>query len=83
MTTEQYIQIITAIVTIASVITAVTPSQTDNKVLDVIVKVLNALALNVYKNRNADLDILVGEFDMEDENAPGPAAGYENGRGEQ
>ena len=52
MTLENYIEIITAIVTIASVITAATPNQADNKIVDFLVKLLNVLAINFGKNKN-------------------------------
>lgn len=38
----------------ATAITALTPSKTDDKVLNWIIKILNVLAGNVGKNKNAD-----------------------------
>ena len=45
---------ITGVVTAATAITALTPSKSDDKVLNTILKVLNTLAGNVGKNKNAD-----------------------------
>jgi hypothetical protein len=45
---------ITGVVTAATAITALTPSKSDDKVLDKILKVLNLLAGNIGKNKNAD-----------------------------
>jgi len=45
---------ITGVVTAATAITALTPSKSDDKVLDMILKVLNLLAGNIGKNKNAD-----------------------------
>ena len=45
---------ITGVVTAATAITALTPSKSDDKVLNTILKVLNFLAGNVGKNKNAD-----------------------------
>jgi hypothetical protein len=42
------------VVTIATAITAMTPSRSDNKALNSILVVLNLLAGNVGKNKNAD-----------------------------
>ena len=42
------------IVTAATAITALTPTKTDDKVVNVILKVLNVLAGNVKKNKNED-----------------------------
>lgn len=50
----QWIQALMGIVTAANVITAMTPTKWDNQVLDGISKVLNALAMNFGKNKNAD-----------------------------
>lgn len=45
---------ITGVVTAATAITALTPSKSDDKVLNTILKVLNFLAGNFGKNKNAD-----------------------------
>lgn len=45
---------ITALVTAATAITALTPTKADDKFLSVLLRVLNVLAGNVGKNRNAD-----------------------------
>lgn len=46
--------IATAVLSIATVITALTKSTADNKVVDFLLKFLNVLAGNVGKNKNAD-----------------------------
>ena len=45
----ELIAIATATVTLASLISAITPNKTDNKVTSILAKVLNWLALNVGK----------------------------------
>ena len=45
---------ITALVTAATAVTALTPTKADDKVVAVALRVLNVLAGNVGKNRNAD-----------------------------
>ena len=45
---------ITTLVTAATALTALTPTQADDKVVAVALRVLNVLAGNVGKNRNAD-----------------------------
>jgi len=45
---------ITALVTAATAITALTPTKADDKFLSVLLRVLNVLAGNVGKNKNAD-----------------------------
>ena len=45
---------ITGLVTAATAITALTPSTADDKVLNMVLRVLNLLAGNVGKNKNAD-----------------------------
>jgi hypothetical protein len=47
---------ITAICTAATAITALTPTKTDDKWLNIVLDVLNMLAGNVGKNKNADAD---------------------------
>lgn len=49
-----WISAITALVTAATAITALTPTKSDDKFLSVLLRVLNVLAGNVGKNRNAD-----------------------------
>ncbi len=51
-----WITAITAVVTAATAITALTPTNVDNQILDAISKVLNFLAGNFGKNKNADAD---------------------------
>jgi len=45
---------ITTLCTAATAITALTPSRADDRVLDFVLRMLNALAGNVGRNRNAD-----------------------------
>lgn len=45
---------ITGVVTAATAITALTPSTVDDAILNKVLKVLNFLAGNVGRNRNAD-----------------------------
>ena len=40
----------------ATAITVLTPTKTDNKVLDYVLKALNFIAGNVLKNKNADAE---------------------------
>jgi len=49
-----WLHAITALVTAATAITALTPSTADDKVVAMILRVLNLLAGNVGKNKNAD-----------------------------
>lgn len=46
--------VITAIVFVANLITMMTPTKADDKVVDMLLTVMNFLALNVFKNKNAD-----------------------------
>ncbi|SLN31679.1 hypothetical protein [Oceanibacterium hippocampi] len=49
-----WIAALTATVTAATAITALTPSRSDDAVLDITLRFLNLLAGNVGHNRNAD-----------------------------
>ena len=49
-----WILAITTLVTAATAITALTPTKSDDKFLAAVLRVLNVLAGNVGKNRNAD-----------------------------
>lgn len=49
-----WIVAITGLVTAASAITALTPTQADDKFVSTILRVLNVLSLNIGRNRNAD-----------------------------
>lgn len=51
---DQWIPAITGVVTAATAITALTPTKADNKIINAILKVLNFVAGNVLKNKNAD-----------------------------
>jgi len=56
---------VTAAVTIASIVASVTPSKADNRVLAVILSVINKFAVNVGKAKNAD-DVIVEEPEIID-----------------
>lgn len=45
---------ITSVVTAANAITVLTPTRTDDKIINAILRVLNILSLNIGKNKNAD-----------------------------
>ena len=49
-----YIIPVTTVVTAATAITAVTPTKTDNKIISVILGILNFIAGNFGKNKNKD-----------------------------
>ena len=51
---DAYWPVVTAIVTAFTAITAVTPSKSDNMILDNILRFMNLLAGNVLKNKNLD-----------------------------
>lgn len=49
-----WIVALTTIITALSAVTALTPTTSDDKIVNGILKVLNILSLNVGKNKNAD-----------------------------
>lgn len=49
-----YLLPITTVVTAATAITALTPTRTDDKVINIVLKFLNILAGNVLYNKNKD-----------------------------
>lgn len=49
-----WIHALTALLTAATLVTALTPTRHDDAAVDLILRVLNLLAGNVVKNRNAD-----------------------------
>ena len=49
-----WVHAVTGVITAATAITALTPTKTDDKIVNAILKVLNVLAGNVFKNKNAD-----------------------------
>jgi hypothetical protein len=50
----QWFLAISTVITACTAITALTPTNTDDKILNIILKVLNFFAGNVAKNKNAD-----------------------------
>ena len=50
----EWVQALCGLVTAATAVTALTPSKSDDKIVDVVLKVMNFLAGNVLKNKNAD-----------------------------
>lgn len=51
---QLYAPAITGVVTAANAVTALTPTKVDNKILDIILKVLNFASMNFLKNKNKD-----------------------------
>lgn len=51
---SEVIAAVTAVITAATAITAITPTKADDKVLNYVLKVLNFVAGNFLKNKNAD-----------------------------
>jgi len=51
-----WVTAITALIAGASALTALTPTKTDDRYLGYVLTALNWLALNVYKNKNADAE---------------------------
>lgn len=49
-----YISAVAGVVAAASAITAITPTKTDDNIVNAVLKVLNFLAVNIGKNTNAD-----------------------------
>ena len=50
----QYTSIITAVVTMAAAVSAVTPNQVDNKIVQFVIDLLNLLGLNIGTAKNAE-----------------------------
>jgi len=50
----EWLTAITAVVTAATAITAITPTKADDRIINVVLKVLNFLAGNFGKNKNMD-----------------------------
>ena len=49
-----WINALTGVVTALTAITALTPTKVDDKYLSIVLRVLNTIAGNVLKNKNAD-----------------------------
>ena len=49
-----WIAAVTAIVTACTAITALTPTKSDDKIINFVLKILNVLSGNIGKNKNAD-----------------------------
>lgn len=49
-----WVTAVTGLVTAASAVTALTPTKTDDRIVGGALRVLNVLALNFGRNRNAD-----------------------------
>lgn len=47
--------VVPTVVAVAAAIAAITPTETDNKIVNVVLKVVNWLGLNVFKAKNADV----------------------------
>ncbi len=56
MDLETIIKVATGILSVATVITAATKTKWDNKIVNILFKLLNMLAGNVGKNKNADAE---------------------------
>ncbi len=54
MSIEEIVVTVTAVISVATAITAVTPSKADDKILNGLLKFINLLAGNIGKNKNAD-----------------------------
>ncbi len=51
---EKYSQVILGVIMVVKAITICTPTRSDNKILDVVLRILNLIVLNVLKDKNAD-----------------------------
>ena len=56
LSVPEWIMALCGLVTAATAITALTPTKTDDKIINVLLKVLNFIAGIVLKNKNADDD---------------------------
>ena len=50
----QYIAPVTALVTAATAITSITPTKSDDKIINIVLMILNFLAGNFLRNKNKD-----------------------------
>ena len=50
----EYIAPVTATVTAATAITSITPTKSDDRIINFILRILNILAGNILKNKNKD-----------------------------
>jgi hypothetical protein len=51
---QQWVLAVTGVISAATAITAITPTKADDKIINAVLTVLNLLAGNVGKNKNAD-----------------------------
>jgi len=51
---DQVLVILMSIITVATAVTAITPTKADDKIVNFVLMVLNVVAGNVGKNKNAD-----------------------------
>lgn len=54
--TSPYVAAAMAVLTACTAVTALTPTKTDDKILNIVLGILNFLAGNVLKNKNADAE---------------------------
>jgi hypothetical protein len=54
LTLETMGPIVAAVIALASAVAMITPSQADNKIVQVLMDIVNALGLNLGKAKNAD-----------------------------
>jgi hypothetical protein len=50
----EWFQAICGLITAATAVTALTPTKSDDRIVDMVLKVLNVIAGNVMKNKNMD-----------------------------
>lgn len=51
---QEYIEIAGMVIAVASAIAAVTPTNTDNEIINKVMKVVNVLGLNIGKAKNKE-----------------------------
>ena len=53
---DKLLVLVPAAISIANVITMLSPSVSESKVYNIIMKILNVVSLNIVKNKNADAE---------------------------